>query len=153
MTRASHERTTRQLFVGLGRANISPLYCFASQYGRRCQSVTFRHSRQGRAVLFVLLLRLRGTRSVLEPAKAHAGSRSVGSIFMRLIDTLHALLIGFMLSSCGSNHNSSNQTPPDAGHTGGTTSISNCDPGCDYVCEVTSGCDCVCASGTGGTTG
>ena len=58
-----------------------------------------------------------------------------------------------LLASCSGN--SKSQDNPDAGgHSGygGMTSISTCDPGCDYLCDATSGCACVCRTPTGGST-
>jgi hypothetical protein len=75
-----------------------------------------------------------------------------GSRDMRSFDPLCASLVLLIATGCGNSSSSPAADPGDAGHSnqGGTTSISTCGSGCDNVCDITNGCSCVCASGTGG---
>jgi hypothetical protein len=66
---------------------------------------------------------------------------------------IRLLFITFAIVGCSSH---SQADHPDSGNSGGSanqgghTSVSDCDPGCENICQPDYGCQCVC-NNTGGS--
>ena len=81
-------------------------------------------------------------------------SAMYGRCHMQRSILFFAILLVIAAAGCSNGSSKPSDSGDAGGHggLGGATSVSMCDPGCDYVCQASLGCDCVCSNAAGGST-